>query len=162
MLRMLPMLCYGQPMPKTVTRQSIVPVAPRAVDRSDPRVAAYPTLRQAAAMLGVTVSSLSRRRDLPAEPFGRERRLRPSTVMELAGYYRRRNEYEVAGSLLDYALKHAPSYAEEIERELDEYLQATDDRDAPLAADAFLASARRHLPADLYEQVAAAYTGSSH
>lgn len=121
------------------------------------KLAAYPTLRQAAAILGVTVSSLSRRRNLPVEPFGREKRLAPTTVMDLAAYYRRRSEYEIAGSLLDYAIKHAPDVADEIERELDEYLQATRERDAPLDADAFLAAAKENLPAELYAAVVDAY-----
>lgn len=111
-------------------------------------------------MLGVTVSSLSRRPDLGAERVGRERRLPPLKVMELAAYYRRRSEYEVAGSLLDYALKHAPAVVDEVERELDNYLEATSDHDAPPDADAFLTTAAKHLSADLYDAVADAYGAS--
>jgi hypothetical protein len=146
-------------MTKTLSRQ--LASAPAVRDRREiEALAAYPTLRQAAAMLGVTVSSLSRRRDLEAERVGRERRLAPVKVMDLAAYYRRRSEYEVAGSLLDYAIKHAPAVAEDVERELDDYLQATGERDAPLEADAFLATAERHLPAELYGAVVDAYNAS--
>lgn len=148
-------------MSKTLTRQ-LAPAT--AVDERREldvrRLAAYPTLRQAATILGVSVSSLSRRRGLETQPFGRERRLAPVTVMELAGYYRRRPEYEVAGSLLDYAIKHGPAVAKDVERELDDYLQATSERDAPLRADDFLATAERHLPADLYDKVVDAYAAS--
>lgn len=49
--------------------------------------------------------------------------------MELAAYYRRRSEYEVAGSRLDYAIKHAPAVVDELERDLDRYFQKTSDRD---------------------------------
>lgn len=146
----------------TKTLRKVAPATPvRDRPELDSRkLAAYPTLRQAAAMLGVTVSSLSRRRGLKTEPFGRERRLAPVTVMDLAAYYRRRSEYEIAGCLLDYAIKHAPAVAEEVERELDAYLQATSERDAPLDADPFLATAERHLPADLYGAVVDAYNAS--
>ena len=148
-------------MTKTATRKVAPAAAVRERHDVDARKrAAYPTLRQSAGMLGVTASSLSRRRGLKTEPFGRERRLAPLTVMELAAYYRRRSEYDVAGSLLDYAVKHAPAVAEEVERELDAYLQATSERDAPLDADAFLETAKRHLPAALYGAVADAYNAS--
>jgi hypothetical protein len=133
----------------------------RELRQEDTRLlAAYPTLRQAALILGVTVSSLSRRPDLGAERVGRERRLAPLKVMGLAAYYRRRSEYEVAGSLLDYALKHAPAVVAEVERELNSYLEATSDRDVPLDADFFLTTAAKHLPADLYDAVVDAYSTS--
>jgi hypothetical protein len=148
-------------MNKTLTRQLAPDAAVRERREVDVRtLAAYPTLRQAATILGVSVSSLSRRRGLETQPFGRERRLAPVTVMDLAAYYRRRSEYEVAGSLLDYAIKHAPAVAKDVERELDDYLQATSERDVPLRADDFLATAERHLPAELYGKVVDAYTAS--
>lgn len=149
---MLLMLRYGLDM---ATRS---PHTPAATVRA--QLAAYPTLRQAAKMLGVATSSLSRRRGLVFEIYGREHRLSPRAVMVLASYYQRRSEYEVAGSLLDYACEHAPNAVKDVEQELDEYLQATSERDAPLDADAFLAAVKHHLPADLYAIVKNIYLTS--
>jgi hypothetical protein len=119
-------------------------------------LAAYPTLRQAARMIGVHASSLSRR-ELAVEHAGREVRLPPRLVLELAAYYRRRDEYEVGGALVDYALAHAPDRVGEIEEEIERYFEGTSDRDAPLDTESFLEEARRHLPPALYAQVERAY-----
>lgn len=121
---------------------------------------AYPTLRRAAKMIGVSASSLSRR-PLAVERAGREKRLAPSTVLELAAYYRKRDEYEVGGALVEYALEHAEEYAPQVEAEVDAYLRATGERDAPLDSDRFLAEARRSLPEDVYEQVERIYRAAS-
>jgi hypothetical protein len=117
---------------------------------------AYPTLRQAARMIGVTASTLSRR-SLRVEQAGREKRLSPRTVLELAAYYRKRDEYEVGGALVEYALEHAEEHVTEVEAEVDAFLRETADRDAPLEAERFLAEARRMLPDQLYERVERAY-----
>lgn len=119
-------------------------------------LAAYPTLRQAARMIGVHASSLSRR-DLPVEHTGREARLSPRLVLELSAHYRRRDEYEVGGALVDYALAHAPDRVGEVEAEIEHYFEETGERDAPIDTDGFLEAARRHLPAALYAQVERAY-----
>jgi hypothetical protein len=115
----------------------------------------YPTLRQAARMIGVNASSLSRQK-LPVEHAGREDRLAPRLVLELASHYRRRDEYEVGGALVDYALAHAPDHVEEIEAEIEHYFRETSQRDAPLDTARFLADARRHLPPALYAKVESA------
>lgn len=119
-------------------------------------LAAYPTLRQAARMIGVHASSLSRR-DLPVAHAGREARLSPRLVLELAAHYRRRDEYEVGGALVDYALAHAPDHVGEIEAEIERYFQETGERDASLDSERFLEEARRHLSPALYAQVERAY-----
>jgi hypothetical protein len=119
-------------------------------------LAAYPTLRQAARMIGVHASSLCRR-ELPVEHAGREARLAPRLVLELAAHYRRRDEYEVGGALVDYALAHAPDQVGAIEEEIGHYFEETGDRDAPLDTVSFLEEARRRLPAALYAQVERAY-----
>lgn len=119
-------------------------------------LAAYPTLRQAARMIGVHASSLSRR-DLTVEHAGREARLSPRLVLELAAHYRRRDEYEVGGALLDYALARAPDHVAEIEAELEHYFEETGEHDAPLDSESFLEEARRRLSPALYAQVERAY-----
>ncbi|HUP24344.1 MAG TPA: hypothetical protein VNB06_15540 [Thermoanaerobaculia bacterium] len=132
--------------------------APRKREEHVPAglLAAYPTLRQAARMIGVHASSLSRR-DLPVEHAGREARLSPRLVLELAAHYRRRDEYEVGGALLDYALARAPDRVGEVEAEIEHYFQETGERDAPLDRESFLEEARRHLSPALYAQVERAY-----
>lgn len=132
--------------------------APRTREERVPAglLAAYPTLRQAARMIGVHASSLSRR-DLPVEHAGREARLSPQLVLELAAHYRRRDEYEVGGALLDHALAHAPDHVAEIEAEIEHYFEKTGERDAPLDGESFLEEARRHLSPRLYAQVERAY-----
>jgi hypothetical protein len=107
-------------------------------------------------MIGVHASSLSRR-DLPIEHAGREARLSPRLVLELAAHYRRRDDYEVGGALLDYALAHAPAHVGEVEAEIEHYFEETGARDAPLEAESFLEAARRLLPPALYAQVERAY-----
>jgi hypothetical protein len=117
---------------------------------------AYPTLRQAAKMIGVTPSTLSRR-NLPCEHAGREKRLDPRTILEQAAYYRKRDEYEVGGALVEYALEHAGQYVAEVEAQVDAFLSETSDREAPLDAANFLEEAQRNLPPELYKQVELAY-----
>jgi hypothetical protein len=119
-------------------------------------LAAYPTLRQAARMIGVHASSLSRR-ELPVEHAGREARLAPRLVLELAAHYRRRDEYEVGGALVDHALANAPDHVAEIEAEIERCFEETSDRDTALDTQGFLHEARRRLPQALYAQVERAY-----
>jgi hypothetical protein len=142
-------------MPRTTHRTA---AAPRERGQRVPAglLAAYPTLRQAARMIGVHASSLSRR-ELPVEHAGREARLPPRLVLELAAHYRRRDEYEVGGALVDYALAHAPDHVGELEAEIEHYFAETGERDAPLDTVSFLEEARRHLPPTLYAQVERAY-----
>ena len=147
-----------------VSKEDDVPIThdtATTLDKREERVpvgllAAYPTLRQAARMIGVHASSLSRR-DLPVEHAGREVRLSPRLVLELAAHYRRRDEYEVGGALVDYALAHAPDRVGEIEAEIEAYFEETGERDTPLDRESFLEEARRHLPPALYAQVERAY-----
>ena len=79
---------------------------------------AYPKLTEAAAMLGVSASTLSRRRLEGIRVGGREQRLRPSEVMAEADYHKRRLPELVANDLVLYARKHAPDDAEVVEIEV--------------------------------------------
>src|SRR6476646_4499221 len=71
-------------------------------------VAGFPSLRKAAEILGVSAAALSRRPDLEYEPRGREKRVRPRAVLNLASYYRKRSLYEVASDLVDFAVEQEP------------------------------------------------------
>lgn len=130
--------------------------------RSDPRpddLRAYPTLTQAAHILDVRPSTLSRRRDLHFEPMGREKRLTPATVMELAAYYRRRSQYEVAESLVQYARERAPEMLSRVEEEVDSAF--SDNREGGISAQEFLEEARRSLPSAVYDEVCRLHRASS-
>ena len=70
-------------------------------------------------ILGVNASTLSRRSDLAIVPRGRAHCLQPTTVMELARYYKRRSVLEVAGELADLAETQSPQSVEAIEREIE-------------------------------------------
>jgi hypothetical protein len=144
-------------MPRTHSTAAVPPARGQRVPAG--LLAAYPTLRQAARMIGVHASSLSRR-ELPVEHAGREARLPPRLVLELAAHYRRRDEYEVGGALVDYALAHAADYVGEIEAEIEHYFEETSDRDARLDTVSFLEEAHRRLPPALYAQVKRAYRAS--
>ena len=123
-------------------------------------LAAYPTLRQAAAMLAVDPSTLSRRADLQAVRSGREKRLSPREVMRLGAVYKHRTPYELAGSLVALALETAPNLVDRVEAEI----ERTFDEPAPSEAldpVTFLAQAKKFLPNDLYRQVERAYQESA-
>lgn len=122
----------------------------------DPGIlAAYPTLRAAARIIGVEPSTLSRRRDLPTQPRADERRFPPALVLSLARHYRRRSLEFVASELLDYAYEHAESYAASVDQEIEAAMGPSPA--TSVDGQAFLAEAQRALPRDLFEAVVAAY-----
>jgi hypothetical protein len=120
---------------------------------------AYPTLTEAAGLLGVSASTLSRRSDLEFERMGeRDKRLPAGEVMRLAGVYRKRSLGEVAAELIAYARQHCASHAEDVQEQIELHFEQTP---APmLSGSGFLAEARRALPAELYEEVARVYRAS--
>lgn len=121
---------------------------------------AWPSQRDAARMLGVDESTLSRRSDVERERYGeRELRLPPAEVLRLADAYRRRSVNAVAADLLKLARDRAPELEGAVRSEIDEYFA----RRAPIPIDneRFLAQARRTLPRALYEQVERAYSAGA-
>jgi hypothetical protein len=117
---------------------------------------AYPTLTEAAGLLSVSASTLSRRSDLGFERMGeRDKRLPAGEVMRLAGVYRKRSLGEVAAGLIAYARKHCAAHAEDVQEQVERYFEQTP---VPTFSGAeFLAEARRALPSELYEEVARVY-----
>lgn len=117
---------------------------------------AYPTLTEAAGLLGVSASTLSRRSDLEFERMGeRDKRLPASEVMRLAGIYRKRSLGEVAVELIAYARRHCTAHAQEVEEQIERYFEQAP---APtLSGTDFLAEAKRALPPALYREVARVY-----
>ena len=136
--------------------RTTAPEAQREARRFDPRLLdAFPTLRKAAWMIGVSPAALSRRTDLPVEPRGREKRFPPDLVLTLARYYRKRSEYEVASDLIDHAVAFAPEFVGDVEAEIETFFGTGES--GAVDADAFLSEARRSLPLPLYRQIEAAY-----
>ena len=115
---------------------------------------AYPNLRAAARMIGVSASTLSRRSDLNAEPRGERDRVVPATeLLRLAAVYRQRSLNDVAQDLVDYARNVSDTDGTRVAEEVERFFESrgiTDDR-----REEFLALARRLLPAGLYEDVEA-------
>jgi hypothetical protein len=133
--------------------------APRDLESVAPEeLAAYPTLRGAARMIGVTPSALSKRTNLVTQQRGRERRVPPAEVLEWARFYRKRSLYEVASDLVDLALREAPGYVEAVESEIDRFFEhaGTGLVDPAL----FLQEAQRTLPPEVYEAVRDAYAAN--
>lgn len=115
----------------------------------------WPSLRQAAALLRVDPGTLSRRR-VCTERYGQERRLAPTLVLELGDrYYRRREIGELAAALVEHARTQAHDLdeLERLEADIERYLAFGRASRRSEPDDAWLAEARRRLPAALYEQV---------
>jgi hypothetical protein len=120
---------------------------------------AYPTLSEAARLLGVSASTLSRRDDLECERMGeRDKRVPAGEVMRLAAVYRKRSLGEVAAGLIARARERAPEHVEHVREEVERFFEQSEH--AGLSAEEFLVEAERALPADLYEQVRRVYRAS--
>lgn len=120
---------------------------------------AYPTLTEAARLLGVSASTLSRRDDLVVEQMGeRDKRIPAGEVMRLAVVYRKRSLGEVSADLIARARESTPQHAEHVQEEVERFFEQGE---PPVLLDgAFLAEAERALPAELYEQVRRVYGAS--
>lgn len=120
---------------------------------------AYPTLTEAAGLLGVSASTLSRRDDLVCERMGeRDKRIPVGEVMRLAAVYRKRSLGEVAIDLIGRARERSPADAEHVRDEVERFFEQGGP--AALSGREFLAEAKRALPTDLYEQVQRVYRAS--
>ncbi|HEX5851658.1 MAG TPA: hypothetical protein VFY36_01070 [Solirubrobacteraceae bacterium] len=122
---------------------------------------AYPTLTEAARLLNVSASTLSRREDLAYERMGeRDKRISAREVMRLAAVYRKRSLGEVAADLIGCARDNTPAYVEHVEEEIERFFEGGISSPAS-SGSAFLIEAKRALPADLYEQVRRVYRAST-
>jgi hypothetical protein len=120
---------------------------------------AYPTLTEAARLLGVSASTLSRRGDLVVEQMGeRDKRIPVGEVMRLAVVYRKRSLGEVATDLIARVRESSPQHAEHVQEEVERFFEQREP--SVLSDGTFLAEAKRALPAELYEQVRQVYGAS--
>ena len=123
--------------------------------RSTSPVWLWPSLRQAAVLLRVDPGTLSRRK-VATEPYGQERRLAPTLVLELCDHYYRRGDIgELAGALVEHARPQAHSLdeLESLEADVERYLTASRSAQRQGADDAWLTEAQRRLPKDVYQRV---------
>ena len=123
---------------------------------------AYPTLTDAAEMVGVAPPTLSRLPDLVyIRAGGRDHRIPAAEVLRLTRHFRRRSIDEVAFDLVAYSETHAPDLAEAVAAEVDEAVATVYQAASKPSIDAFLRDARRFLPSGLFSQVAkAVFTGA--
>jgi hypothetical protein len=118
---------------------------------------AYPTLSEAATMVGVRPATLSRLPDLEyIKAGGRDHRIPAVEVIRLAQHYRRRSIDEVAFDLVAYTQAHAPAVEAAVATEVDEAVAAMYRGTPNPSTEAFLRDARRYLPNRLFRQVAEA------
>lgn len=146
-LQVLLSLCYD------AQRQAMATTVTKTKETSAPVRLGYPSLRRAAAILGVDPSTLSRRQP-PFEPVGSEKRIPAWAVMDQAAHFNKRYLNEVAFDLVAVAEEQSPDAVEAIEEEITDWLKS---REEPGASPAWLEEAQRYLPAALYMQVQEAY-----
>lgn len=137
---------------RTISKPSTAATPPTPLN-TELQVEGYPSLRRAAELVGVSASTLSRRHEIERIDAGRETRVPAAEVMRLAAFYRKRRLSRVAAELVEYAA--ASDAAETITREVDAALALYSCLPVVAAPQAFLAEARRLLPASLVAQIEA-------
>ncbi len=118
-------------------------------------VEAYPSLRAAAKLIGITAGALSRRKDVERVRAGREERIPAAEVVRLAGIYRRRPPSRVAAELVSRAILIDPGLEQSVGMEVDEALEDVAVPKVDVSVGAFIEAAHRLLPAALAAQVEA-------
>jgi hypothetical protein len=112
---------------------------------------AYPTQREAAAMLRVSASTLSRKRLDGVRVGRREIRLPAQVVLEAARANNWAPAEAVARALINYAQTHCPEAAPQVADQIDHWLAGAT-RPA-LEREVFLAEAERALPPGLFSAI---------
>jgi hypothetical protein len=110
----------------------------------------WPTLRKAAKMLGVNVSTLSRRK-IPTQAVGKQYRVSPSVLLAEAAYHGRRPLDEVGHDLIEHTRREAPELVAEVEAEVDAFFESY--HPPSIDRGRWLEEARQFLPAELFERV---------
>lgn len=119
--------------------------------------AAFPTLSEAAELIGVDKSTVSRA-DIAVVQAGPNKRILPGPLLTLALDKRKRAVTEVAAALISYTRTHAPAEVEAVEREIEEFFAALRGNAAPaVSRAAFLDEARRFLSDAEFERLERRY-----
>jgi hypothetical protein len=125
-----------------------------------PAALAWPNLTEAAELVGVSASTLSRQPDLQRIPAGRrDQRVRPREVLRAADLHKKRSLNEVAQELIDYAERSDPRYVESVEEEVEGFFaertsaaEGTPSRPLSSSAEAFLQELKGFLPQHVYNR----------
>ena len=118
---------------------------------------AYPTMTDAAEMVGVSPPTLSRLSDLVyIRAGGRDHRIPAAEVLRLTRHFQRRSIDEVAFDLVAFCEAHAPEVAEAVAAEVDAAVATFYQAASKPSIETFLRDARRFLPSGLFSQVAKA------
>jgi hypothetical protein len=122
----------------------------------------YPTLSEAAEMIGVTASTLSRKPGLGFITAGdRDHRIPGAEVIRWAEHFKRRAVDEVAFDVVAYARRRAPKYVKAVTSEVDSAVAGLYAAAPATKTSAFIADAKRFLPKQLYDAVARAVLADS-
>ena len=131
-----------------------------ATTRRAEYVAALPTFTEAAALIMIDPSGVSRAvKALGIEPIpwgNREKHLAIADVFRIAIHAKRAALEEVGGGLLDWAEREHPDQAEAIRSEIDAFFASLPERQ-PTPPDQFIAELRAGLPPEAAEQAIAIY-----
>jgi hypothetical protein len=118
-------------------------------------VEAYPSLRAAAKLIGVSPSTLSRRGDVVRVSAANQERIPAGEVVRLAAVYRRARVSRVAAALVERAASAGAEAQELVGAEVDRALEQVPVFSASPDVGAFIMEARRRLPKGLAAQVEA-------
>lgn len=120
-------------------------------------VKAYPTVTEAAAMMSVHKSTVSRK----AEEIigaGATKRLPAREVLRIANEQKQVPLTQVGGTLIEYARENAPDALKEVRTQVEEFFAADRSRKKPtVSREDFLAQARDLLDEAEFQKVAARY-----
>ncbi len=118
-------------------------------------VEAYPSLRAAAKLIGVSPSTLSRRADVVRVSAANQERIPAGEVVRLAAIYRRARVSRVAAALVERAAGAGAEAQELVGAEVDHAMEQVPVPSASPGVAAFITEARRRLPEGLAAQVEA-------
>jgi len=128
--------------------------------RQDEYIAALPTFTEAADLIGIDPSGISRAvKKLGIEPLrwgNREKYLRVADLLTISTTAHRHPLEGVAGELLDRVERDHPAQAPIIQAEIDEFFAALPRRTPP-TEDEFIAGTRALLPPEVAERHIALY-----
>ncbi len=118
-------------------------------------VEAYPSLRAAAKLIGVSPSTLSRRADVVRVSAANQERIPAGEVVRLAAIYRRARVSRVAAALVERAAGAGAEAQELVGAEVDHAMEQVPVPSASPGVAAFITEAHRRLPEALAAQVEA-------
>lgn len=130
-----------------------------AVSRAE-HVRALPTFAEAAALIGLDPSGVSRavkRLGIAPLPWGnREKHLAVADVLRIAAHAKRLALEEVGGGLLDWAEREHPDRADAIRAEIDAFFASLPEPE-PTPRDQFIAEIRAGLPPEAADRAIEIY-----